>query len=417
MPAGENLIVSLAVALGVGLLIGIERERRKGAGPTRAPAGVRTFTLTSLVGALSLAFGGTALLAVAAGVLGLLVVVAYLRSPQNDPGMTTEIALLITLLLGAVAVEAPAIATGLGVSVAILLAARSRMHAFVSSVITEDEFHDALILAGAAMVVLPLLPDKTLGPFGAFNPRLLWQLAVLMMALGATGHVAMRALGPRYGLPLAGLASGFVSSTATIASMGAKSKAHPALHAPAVAAAVLSSVATVAQLFLVVGVVSRPALAHLALPLGAAGAIALVYGAIFILRSSRAKGAGQMSERRAFDPRTALLFTATLAAVMIISSAMNAWFGQAALAVTAGVAGLADAHAAAVSVANVTAAGKLAPADAAVPVLTAFTTNTVSKLIVAKVNGDAAFFWQIAPGLLLMAAAAWGVELLTWFWP
>lgn len=413
MPVDENLIVSLAVALGIGLLIGIERERRKGAGPTRAPAGVRTFSLTSLIGALSLMFGGTLVLAVAAGILGLLTVAAYVRSPQNDPGMTTEIALLLTLLLGAVAVEEPALATGLGVSVAILLAARSRLHRFVRSVVTEGEFHDALILAGAAMVVLPLLPDRTLGPFGALNPRLLWRLAVLMMALGAAGHVAMRMLGTRFGLPLAGLASGFVSSAATIASMGAKARAHANLHAPAVAAAVLSSISTVAQLFLVISVVSRDTLAQVALPLGAAGIIALIYGTVFILRSGREAGAGTVTEKRAFDPRTALLFTGTLGVVMFVSAAMNAWFGEAALAITAGFAGLADTHAAAVSVANVAAAGKITPEAAALPILTAFTANTLSKLIVAKLNGDTAFFWQIAPGLVLMAGAAWSVWMVT----
>lgn len=414
-PVGDKLIIGLAVALGVGLLIGTERERRKGSGPRRAPAGVRTFALTSLIGALSLAFGGAALLAVAAGVLGLLVVVAYLRSPQGDPGMTTEIALVITLLLGAVAVERPSLATGLGVSVAILLAVRSRLHAFVRSVVTEDEFHDALILLGAALVVLPLLPDRTLGPFGVFNPRTLWRLTVIMMALGAAGHVAMRMLGPRFGLPLAGFASGFVSSTATIAAMGAKAREHRGLHAPAVGAAALSSVATVGQLYLIVSLVSTEAIGHVALPLGAAGVVALLYGAFFMLRAGRAQGADKTVGGRAFDPRLALVFSATLAGVMFVAAAINAWFGEGALTIATALAGFADTHAAAVSVASVVKAGKLAPADAVIPILAAFTTNTVSKLVVAKLNGNAAFFWQVTPGLVLMAAAAWGVELLARF--
>lgn len=412
MPLGDSLLVRIAVALGIGLLVGIERERRKGRGPRRSPAGLRTFTLTALIGALSFAFGGAIVLAVVGGAVGLLVVAGYLRSRDTDPGMTTEIALLLTYLLGAAAIEEPRLAAGVGVAVVILLAARSRLHRFVNRVITEDEFHDALLLAGAVLVVLPLVPDRAVGPFDALNPRVLWRLTVLIMALGAAGHIAMRVLGPRYGLPLAGFASGFVSSTATIATMASKAKSSPGLHAPAVGAAVLSSVATVAQLYLVVGLVSPAALGHVAIPLGAAGAVSLVYGAIFTVRAGRTQARGTTVEKRAFDPRTAILFSLTLAAVMLASAAMNAWFGAAALAITAGFAGFADTHSAAVSVASVVAAGKLDPEASAIPILAAFTTNTVSKLVVGRLNGDARYFWQIMPGLVLMAAAAWGAEFI-----
>ena len=141
---------------------------------------------------------------------------------EDDPGLTTEIALIVTTLLGGLSIQKPALAAGLAVTVAGLLAARSRLHHFVRSVITEDELKDALILAGATLVVLPLAPDRPMGPYGALNPHSIWILVILVMAISAAGYVAVRMLGARVGLPIAGLASGFISSTATIGAMAAR---------------------------------------------------------------------------------------------------------------------------------------------------------------------------------------------------
>src|SRR5262249_10247727 len=153
--------------------------------------------------------GGAVLLAVVLAAIAGLVILAYLRTHQHDPGMTTEASLLLTLVLGGLAMREPAIASGSAVVVAILLAARTRMHHFVRSVLTERELNDTLIFAAAVVVVLPLMPNRYLGPFGAVNPRTIWKIVVLMMSVSAAGHVAVRALGARFGLPVSGLASGF----------------------------------------------------------------------------------------------------------------------------------------------------------------------------------------------------------------
>jgi hypothetical protein len=216
----NELLLPFAVALGIGLLIGAERERRKGSGPARSPAGIRTFTVVSLAGAAAFSVGGALLLAVLAAGIAALLAVAYWRSTDEDPGLTTEVALLVTLFLGALAIREPVVASALAVCVAILLAARSPLHRFTRRLLTAAEMTDALILCASALVVLPLLPDRDLGPFDALNPRSLWMVVVLVMAIGAAGHIATRALGARHGLPLTGLMSGFVSSTATIGAMG-----------------------------------------------------------------------------------------------------------------------------------------------------------------------------------------------------
>ena len=235
------MLINLIVAIGIGLLIGAERERRKGEGPARSPAGIRTFAVTSLAGAIGFIVGDELLLAiVTVGVIAL-TVIAYWRGHGDDPGLTTEIALILTVLLGGLSMQQPALAGGLAVVVAALLASRTRLHRFIRSVLTEDELNDILIFAGATFVVLPLIPDRSMGPYGALNPHSIWILVVLVMAIGGAGHIAVRMLGTRFGLPVAGLASGFVSSTATIAAMGTRVKAGTDVMAAAVAGAVLST--------------------------------------------------------------------------------------------------------------------------------------------------------------------------------
>src|SRR6185437_5999593 len=247
--ADAHLISGLGVALGVGLLVGGERERRKRERSTPSAAGIRTFAIAALAGAVSVVDGGLALLATATAAASLLAAVGYwiTRDPE-DPGLTTELALVLTVLLGGLAMREPMLAAGVGAALALLLASRSPLHHFVNQVLTEREVHDALVLAGATLIVLPLLPDGRFGPYGAVNPRAVWVLVLLVLAIGAAGHIAVRALGPRFGLPVAGLAAGFVSSSATIGAMGARARKTPALLSAATAGAVLSTVATVVQM-------------------------------------------------------------------------------------------------------------------------------------------------------------------------
>src|SRR5271166_639922 len=236
------------VALALGLLIGAERERSKGAGPSRNAAGVRTFAVAALLGAVAFHLGGALLLALATTCVASLIAVSYLRTAADDPGLTTEVALALMPLLGALAVADPALASAVGVCVAILLAAKTPLHSFVTTVLSKAEVNDMLVFAAATLVVFPQLPNRYMGPFEALNPHSIWLLVVLVLAIGALGHIAQRALGPRFGLPLTGLAAGFASSTAAIGSMAGLAAKDSTLLRPAVAAALLSTVATFIQM-------------------------------------------------------------------------------------------------------------------------------------------------------------------------
>ena len=407
----EPVILNLVVALGIGLLIGAERERRKGEGPARSPAGIRTFTITSLVGAISLMVGSELLLAVVtAGVIAM-TAIAYWRGHNDDPGLTSEIALVLTALLGGLSVQQPALAGGLAVVVAVLLAARTRLHRFVRSVLSEEELNDILIFAGATLVVLPLIPDRPMGPYGALNPHSVWILVVLVMAISGGGYIAVRLLGPRFGLPVAGLASGFISSAATIAAMGARAKTRAEIMASAVAGAVLSTVATIAQMAIVLGATSWPTLRTLAISLASAGLMAVVYGAIFTIRALRQQAAGEETGGRAFNPVTALVFALTLSCIVVAAAALQDWLGENGIILAAVLAGFVDTHSAAISVASLVASGKMTAADAVLPILAGLSTNTISKLVLAGTSGGRAFAVRVIPGLILVVLAAWAGAL------
>ncbi len=409
----EHLAVRLAIALGIGLLIGVERERRKGTGPDRRPAGIRTFALAALAGGLSLAFGGEWVLVATALVIGALTAVAYSRSRERDPGLTTEVALVTTVLLGALAVREPGLASGLAVGVVILLASRSGLHRFVRRVLTEQELHDALVFAAAALVVLPLTPDRPIGPLGVFNPRTLWGLVVIFMAISGAGYVALRALGPGIGLAVSGFFSGFVSSSATVGAMGARARENPALRPAAVAGAVLSTVATVLQMAALLAVTSRPTLSAMRWPLSAAGLAAALYALAFAFRGARSRAAGAAEKGRAFRLPLAMAFAAVVTLATVGAQAIHLWLGDRGLILAAAAAGLGDAHAAAIAVAALAAAGKIAPGDAVLPILAGLTTNTLTKAVLAVLSRDRGYALRVLPGLAAVIAAAWLAFLLS----
>jgi len=186
-------VAALGAALGCGLLIGIERERRKGTGPGRALAGVRSFALACVAGAACMLLGGLWLSLVGAAFIAALGVVAYARDRSGDPGVTTEIALLLTFVIGALCTTDLALAAALAVVVTVLLAAREHMHRFANQWLRQGEARDGLLLGALALIAVPLLPDHAYwGP--VLNPRTLATLLALLLAIQTLAHLAQRLL-------------------------------------------------------------------------------------------------------------------------------------------------------------------------------------------------------------------------------
>jgi uncharacterized membrane protein (DUF4010 family) len=400
----------LAIALAVGLIIGAERERRKSEGPTRIPAGVRTFALVGLLGGIVALLGSTALLVVVATIVGSLAIAGYFLGDRSDPGFTTETALIVTYCLGALAQREPKIALATGLAAATLLAFRTHLHSAVRSVISEDELRDGLIFGVAALVVLPLLPNRAVDPLGVLNPFTLWRLVVLLMAMSGAGYIAQRAIGPRYGLALAGFGAGFASSSATIAAMGARARADAELQRPAIAGAAASTVATFVQLAILVGAANGRLLVVLAWPLAAGGATALAYAAVQTWHARRVE-AGPV-KGHAFKISTAVLFAVLVTAIAFISAAAQQWAGAVGAVVAAAIAGFADAHASSAAVAALSAGNQIGLVAAEIAVLVAFTTNTVTKAVLAAISGPRRFSVSIIAGLVLVLAVTWGAALV-----
>ena len=402
---------NFAVALGVGLLIGLERERSKGEGPTRRPAGIRTFSLAALLGAIAAHLGGVQLLALAVAGVMVLTAISTARGHDDDPGLTTALGLIATPLLGGLAMSDTILASGLGVAVAVVFAAKAPLHSFVTRILTDIEVKDGLIFAVATLVIWPQLPDRYIGPLELLNPHNIWLLVILVMALGACGHVATRALGSRFGLPIAGLAGGFVSSTATIGSMGARAAKDLAAMSGAVAGAAFSTVATFVQVGMLLAAISQSTLVLMAPALTAGALVAAIYGLMFAFRGATVEEGATEQPGRAFSVGAALGLGATMAIMLLVAAALKNWLGESGVIVGAVVAGFVDAHSAAISVASLAASAKLTPQEAVIPILAAMTSNAVAKVIVAIGVGSRGFLLRIAPGLILSMAAAWAAAL------
>ncbi|WP_293660236.1 DUF4010 domain-containing protein [Rhodoferax sp. OV413] len=417
----QPTFVALCVALGIGLLVGAERERRKDSSPDRGSAGIRTFAIVSLLGAVGMLVGGVAVLALVVFITGLAAMAAYVSNHREDKGITTEMALVLNGLLGGLAVVDALLAAEVGVLLALLLFARKAIHHFVRALLTEQDLQDALVFAGIALIVLPLAPDAFMGPLNALNPRHLVLLVVVMLAISACGYVGSRWLGPRYGLPLAGFSSGFVSSVATTYSMGQRGQVNGVVSGPAVAGAALSSIATFVQMSVLIGLVAPQLLRLMALPLLLGGAAALSYGLWCLYGSdsgsstpATAHPEGAPDVGRAFDLQSAVAFAGVLTLVMMVSAGLNAWLGERGVALAAMVAGLADAHATAASTASLIAAGEIKAQQAVLPILLGLSANTLTKAVVAYQAGGVAYLCRMAPGLALMMVAVWAGYGVLW---
>ena len=407
-------IVGLAVALGAGLLIGIERERRKGRGDDRQAAGVRSFTVVAVTGALAQWLNVPGLVVCGAAMVALLAAFSHLKSRSRDPGLTTELALFTTYLIGVQCVPSPPFGGACGVGLSALLAARERLHRFATQLLSEQELHDGLLLAALGLIVLPLIPSGPLAWLGGIDPRPLASMVLLILAIQAAGHVALRWLGPRGGLLLSGLVSGFVSSTATVASFGARARAHPDQLPMLAGGAALSSVATWMQALLMSSVLSPGAALAIA-PVAMAGALGGGVVGLLALRSRDARPPGEppRQEGSALRPREAMFIALLLAVVALGVGSAQRHFGDVGLNVSIAIASLVDAHAPVASLASLHAAGSLTDRHMVLGVLIAVTTNSVSRCVVAAVAGGPSYARRVGWALLAGILAAWAVEWAT----
>ena len=428
--AHADLAMGLLAALGSGLLIGLERERHKGrghdGGRQTEPAGLRTFTIAALAGALAFGLDVTGLVAVGALAITVLAAMAYFRSSEHDPGLTTEMALLATYLIGVLCVQAPMLGAPAAVTLTALLSARTGLHRFATRWLKERELHDGLLLAALALVVLPIMPTEPLPWLAGMKAHSLMGLLLLLLGLQAFGYVALRLLGAQTGLALSGLMSGLVSSTATIATMGQRAKAEPALLLACTSGAVMSTAATWLQASLML-LALAPEAALRFLPLAAVGiVVAGGTGVTLALRAHQAALAAhaaspqKISHVQQAKPQTGgplrLKEAAIIAVLLSVVAVLVSWaerkFGSSGLFAAVALAGLADAHSPVASLAGLAHAGQIDAELMCRGVLAAIASNSVTRSITAWVSGGRRFAAIVAAVLFSSLALAAG---LLWF--
>ncbi|MDP1688223.1 DUF4010 domain-containing protein [Hydrogenophaga sp.] len=407
LPDLPQAAATLAAALGCGLLIGIERERRKGEGPGRALAGLRTFALTCVTGAAAALTQIDGVVMAGALFVAALGVVAYFRDRSDDPGVTTEVALLLTYLIGVLCHWSLPLAAGLAVGLTAMLAGRDRLHGFARQWLRPAEVRDGIVLAALVLLALPLVPDRPLWG-NTLNPHVIVQLLALLLGVQAAAHLARRLLQAQHAVVLSALASGFVSSTATIATLGLAVREGRSGARLMAGGALLSCVSTLLQLLLVAAAVQPAWLAHLSWPALGGAALALVLG-WWLVRGAPSEAApvavAAEQDERMFSLKGAVAVAALLAGIQALVHALTLWLGETGLIVGSLLGALADLHSA---LAAVFTSGPPAPIGHQA-VMGALAVHALSKSVTASLVGGRSYALWFLPGLWAHTALVMGL--------
>lgn len=263
------------------------------------------------------------------------------------------------------------------------------------------------------LAVFLLLPDRTIDPLGAINPRSIVLIVLLITGIMAVGHMLVRMLGARHGLPMAGFLSGFISSSATISVMGKVAQETEGAHEAAAAGAVLSTIATFIQLALLLLATNLSILEHLAPVLLAGGGASLLYGLFFIQRAHRAKAiAVPDGGGSSLGIKLALTFAAIVTLISVAVALLNRELGEAGVVLGSVVSGLADVHAATASLVTLVNSGTIAHEAVGSAIVAAITSNALTKGFLAYSLGSRAYAREVILGLVLVVLVVWGTALL-----
>jgi uncharacterized membrane protein (DUF4010 family) len=406
----------LLLAVALGLLVGTQREWA-----ADEVAGVRTFALITLGGAvcglLSVAFGGWFL---AAGLLSVtaLVVAANVdrarETPGLDHGITTEVAALVMFGVGALLATGettiPVVITG---SLAVVLHSKKPLHERIERLQREDL--DAIIrLTLIGLVILPVLPNRSFGPYAVLNPFQIWLMVVLIVGLSMAGYVAYALFGTRRGSIVSGILGGLISSTATTVSYAKRTRVEPERAPTAAVVVVLASVVVFGRVMVEIGVVAPDHLRELAPPLVLMMVAIAATAVVLFYAGTPADDPEALDRRPPSDLRAAVAFGALYAAVLLAVALTRQHLGDEALFAVAAVSGLTDVDAITLSSAQMVQNGGLEPAMGWRLILVGTLSNLVFKGGVVAVMGDRRLRSRILAAFGVSFVA--GVALL-FLWP
>ena len=389
----EELFRRLAVALAIGLLIGLERgwQTREESDHQRT-AGLRTFALTGLLGGIcGLMSVVSAPIVLAAGLLaftGALTTFSYLEAnAEKNFSVTGVVAGILTFVLGAYATLGnETVAVAAAVAMAILLALREPLHSWVRNV-TWPEMRSVLVLLAMSFLLLPILPNRPVDPWNVLNPSEIWLFAILIAAVSFAGYVAVRVLGDRKGIAVAAIAGGMASSTATTLSFARLAREHPESTHLLAGGVLLAGVTMLVRVVVLAGML-KPELITVVLWPAAAATAVLLLGAAAVLwgRRGGATEHPQLLIKNPFDLGTVLQLAGLIAVILLLAKAVASQVGNAGLFLLSAVSAIADVDALTLSMARL-AGRQVASGDAATAILIAASVNTATKAAIAAFVG------------------------------
>ena len=419
-----DLALRFGAALGIGLLLGLERERAKDESD-QSFGGVRTFALITLFGAVAAflqAELGQDWLALAIFVaIGALIVVSYaVTAAAGEVGMTTEVTALLAYVLGALCGWGEVgVASAAAVASLLLLTLKDYLHRLAQRLEAADVYATAKF-ALISVIVLPLLPNETFGPppIDVINPYKIWLMVVLIAGLNFVGYVLVKVLGNEHGIGLTGLLGGLVSSTAVTLSFSQRSRREPAQAQAFVLAILIAWSIMFVRIVVMTGVVYPPLAVSLGIALGGM-AVAGLAVSLVLWRRNRSRPTGTVTTgANPFELGEAVKFGLLFGVVTVAAKAAQAYLGEAGLYLAGALAGATDVDAISLSMANLAAATPESSSAAATTIVIAAISNTLVKTGMAVSIGAPALRRTLLPttGLLLICAVI-GIMLASYWTP
>ncbi|OAL81706.1 Mg2+ transporter-C, MgtC family protein [Acinetobacter sp. SFB] len=398
----QELLMIMAAALGCGLLIGLERERSKQRENQHSFAGVRSFVICALLGALCFSFGSVF------GLIGAIIVggigIFSLKNQLKDPGVTTELAFVMTYFIGALCILNVTLAASLSVILTVILMMKHSIHGFAGKWITEAEFKDGLFLLALILIALPLTPNTPL--WGAvLNPHIILKLLTLILVVQAVAHIAKRLLSKKRALILSSIASGFVSSTATIAHLGMQVRNEGVDARSNAGAALMSCISTLVLLLIVVGGVSLAWLKLLVFP-SLIAILILALCAYWLLRKAEPVEEKEPADSPMFSLKEAAIIAVTLTIIQAGVYGLELLLGDSGLIAGTLLASLFEIHAAA---AAVVIQGVPTSTSLVYAMMLGLGAHAISKSINAAISGGLKFALYFTPVQILHMTVLIGI--------
>jgi uncharacterized membrane protein (DUF4010 family) len=397
-------------ALVIGALIGLEREFYQQKEDSPDFAGIRTFSLIALLGSVSSFLAndfGIILAALALGGLILMTTVSYsgaLVRSRTETGITTEVAAILTFLFGVLVMGDHAIvAIALAVITSLLLTFKGKIHGFIRNMSSED-IHVTLQFALVAAVILPLLPNRTIDPWGLLNPFQIWLVVVFVSGIGFSGYVLMKVLGPSKGVNLMGILGGLASSTATTISFSSASQEYPQMAHNYARAVVLASTVMFPRVLFLILVIHPPLALKVIIPF----TLMLITGVIYIFviqKNKQIKTDTIHPEYKITNPlklSTAIKFGLLFAFVLIVVEYSQTLLGSSGVYLTSFITGLTDVDAITLSVTRLAQSTQLSSDVAGIAVIIAALMNTVSKGAISYFSGTQELRNPVIKAFILM---------------